>query len=72
MLADGLRNRQIAAALGTSEDSVKVHVHRLLRKTGTQRRQELARLAGPLLARAEEGSETSAFDHAWMFGGHSA
>jgi DNA-binding NarL/FixJ family response regulator len=72
MVAEGLRNRQIAAAIGTSEDSVKVHIHRLLRKTGTKCRQELAPLAGPLLARAEEGSEASAFDHGWMFGGTTA
>jgi DNA-binding NarL/FixJ family response regulator len=68
MVAEGLRNRQIAAAIGTSEDSVKVHIHRLLRKTGTKRRQELAQLAGSLLARAGEGAEGSAFDHSWMFG----
>jgi DNA-binding NarL/FixJ family response regulator len=72
MVADGLRNRQIAAAMGTSEDTVKVHIHRLLRKTGTKRRQELAPLAAPLLARAEDGAGASAFDHTWMFGGHSA
>jgi two-component system nitrate/nitrite response regulator NarP len=69
MVADGLRNRQIAVTLGTSEDSVKVHIHRLLRKTGTRRRQELAQLAGSLLARADKGSGGSAFDDAWMFGG---
>ena len=68
MVAEGLRNRQIAAAMGTSEDSVKVHIHRLLRKTGTRRRQELAPLAGPLLARVEEASEAGAFDDTWMFG----
>ena len=71
MVAEGLRNRQIAAAMETSEDSVKVHIHRLLRKTGTKRRQELAGLAGPLLARAEEGAEASVFDDAWMFGRNS-
>jgi hypothetical protein len=54
--------------MGTSEDSVKVHIHRLLRKTGTRRRQELAPLAGPLLARVEEASEAGAFDDTWMFG----
>ncbi|HMD69997.1 MAG TPA: LuxR C-terminal-related transcriptional regulator [Bryobacteraceae bacterium] len=72
MVADGLRNREIAMAIGTSEDSVKVHIHRLLRKTGTRRRQELAPLAGPLLARAETGAEASDFDGTWMFGGRSA
>jgi DNA-binding NarL/FixJ family response regulator len=70
MVADGLRNRQIAAALGTSENSVKVHINRLLRKTGTSRRQELALLAGPLLARAPEETQVPAFDDTWMFGGN--
>jgi DNA-binding NarL/FixJ family response regulator len=68
MVADGLRNRQIAAALGTSENSVKVHINRLLRKTGTKRRQELALLAAPILARTPRDSELSAFDDKWMFG----
>ena len=70
MVAEGLRNRQIAAAIGTSEDSVKVHIHRLLRKTGTRRRQELVPMAGQLLARAEESAKPSAFDDNWMFGGN--
>jgi two-component system nitrate/nitrite response regulator NarP len=72
MVADGLRNRQIAASLGTSENSVKVHIHRLLRKTGTKRRQELALLAAPILARANAEPELSAFDDKWMFGGNPA
>jgi len=68
MVADGLRNRQIAIALGTSENNVKVQINRLLRKTGTKRRQELALLARPLLSRAAEGPELPAFDDGWMFG----
>jgi len=72
MVADGLRNRQIAEAMGTSEDSVKVHVHRLLRKTGTRRRQELAALAAALLAHSEEEASAADFDDSWMFGGGSA
>jgi DNA-binding NarL/FixJ family response regulator len=68
MVAEGLRNRQIAVALGTSENSVKVHINRLLRKTGTKRRQELALLAAPLLARSPEEPELTAFDDSWMFG----
>jgi DNA-binding NarL/FixJ family response regulator len=71
MVVEGLRNRQIAAAMGTSEDSVKVHIHRLLRKTGVRRRQELVPLAGPLLARSEQPAEATAFDDTWMFGGNS-
>jgi DNA-binding NarL/FixJ family response regulator len=70
MVAEGLRNREIATALGTSENSVKVHIHRLLRKTGTQRRQELAVLAAPLLARANTEPQLWAFDAKWMFGGN--
>ena len=69
MVADGLRNRQIAIALGTSEDSVKVHIHRLLRKTGTRRRQELIPLAATILARADEEPDSPDFDDTWMFGG---
>ncbi len=72
MVAEGLRNRQIAMAIGTSEDSVKVHIHRLLRKTGTSRRQELVPLAGQLLARADGEDTPSAFDHVWMFGANQA
>jgi DNA-binding NarL/FixJ family response regulator len=72
MVAEGLRNREIAAALGTSENSVKVHIHRLLHKTGTRRRQELAVLAAPLLARSDKEQELSAFDEKWMFGGSPA
>jgi DNA-binding NarL/FixJ family response regulator len=68
MVADGLRNRQIATALGTSENNVKVHVNRLLRKTGTKRRQELALLAGPLLTQSPEDPALPAFDDGWMFG----
>jgi DNA-binding NarL/FixJ family response regulator len=68
MVADGLRNRQIAVALGTSENNVKVHINRLLRKTGTKRRQELALLARPLLTDSPETSNLPAFDDGWMFG----
>jgi len=68
MVADGLRNRQIAVALGTSENNVKVQINHLLRKTGTKRRQELALLARPLLSRGSEGPDLPAFDDGWMFG----
>lgn len=71
MVADGMRNRQIAIALGTSENSVKVHINRLLRKTGTRRRQELAVLAAPLLARTSGEPDLLSFDDTWMFGGKS-
>ena len=70
MVAEGLRNREIAVALGTSENSVKVHIHRLLRKTGTTRRQELAVLAAPLLARSSTEPQMWAFDAKWMFDGN--
>jgi len=68
LVAEGMRNRQIAAALGTSENNVKVHINRLLRKAGVKRRQELALLAGPLLNRPSEDAPLTAFDDGWMFG----
>ena len=68
MVADGMRNRQIATALGTSENNVKVHINRLLRKTGTKRRQELALLARPLLTKPSQTADLPAFDDGWMFG----
>lgn len=44
LVATGARNRDIAAQLGVSDNTVKFHVSNLLRKTGTTTRSELAAL----------------------------
>jgi len=44
LVASGARNRDIAAQLGVSDNTVKFHVSNLLRKTGTATRSELAAL----------------------------
>lgn len=41
MIADGLRNKEIAAALGISDGTVKVHLHRIYEKLGVDGRVEL-------------------------------
>lgn len=41
MIADGLRNKEIAAQLGISEGTVKVHLHRIYEKLGVDGRVEL-------------------------------
>ncbi len=45
LVAAGRRNRDIAGALGVSENTVKFHVSNLLRKAGATSRAELAALA---------------------------
>jgi DNA-binding CsgD family transcriptional regulator len=44
LVSSGARNRDIAAQLGISDNTVKFHVSNLLRKTGTTTRSELAAL----------------------------
>ena len=44
-VAAGDRNRDIATALGISDNTVKFHVSNLLRKLGARSRTELAALA---------------------------
>jgi DNA-binding CsgD family transcriptional regulator len=44
LVATGARNRDIAAQLGVSDNTVKFHVSNLLRKTATSTRSELAAL----------------------------
>jgi two-component system, NarL family, nitrate/nitrite response regulator NarL len=51
-LAEGMANKQIAAALGISVRTVTVHVSNLLRKTGAASRTEAALLAVRTTARA--------------------
>lgn len=38
LIADGLANRSVAEALVVSEDTVKTHVHRILKKLGATSR----------------------------------
>ena len=45
LVASGARNRDIAAQLGISENTVKFHVSNLLRKAGARTRAELAALS---------------------------
>ena len=45
MLKDGLTVRQIAASLGISENTVKVHMRHIYEKIGVHTKQELIRLA---------------------------
>lgn len=45
LVVGGSRNREVASALGISENTVKFHVANLLRKTGSRSRAELASLA---------------------------
>ena len=45
LVATGARNRQVAAALSISENTVKFHVAKLLRKMGASTRAELAALS---------------------------
>jgi DNA-binding NarL/FixJ family response regulator len=43
LVADGLRNREIAETLNIAEGTVKVHVHSILKKMGVKSRTALAR-----------------------------
>lgn len=44
-LRDDPTNKEIAGQLGVTESTVKFHIGRLLRKTGTAHRRDLVRLA---------------------------
>jgi RNA polymerase sigma factor (sigma-70 family) len=48
LITDGLLNKQVAAELGISERTVKVHRERLRRKMGADSLAELSRMAGLL------------------------
>ena len=48
LITAGLLNKQVAAELGISERTVKVHRERLRRKMGADSPAELARMAGVL------------------------
>jgi FixJ family two-component response regulator len=45
LVVSGMLNKQIAATLGTSEKTIKVHRHRVMEKMGVQSLAQLARLA---------------------------
>lgn len=45
LVAQGLRNREIAGQLGITEGTVKIHLHRIYEKLGVSNRTELAVLA---------------------------
>lgn len=51
LVAQGLRNRDIAAQLGVTEGTVKVYLHAIFDKVGVDNRTELAMRAGELLGR---------------------
>lgn len=44
----GLTNKEIANQLNIGEQTVKSHIHRILRKAGTGNRQSLSRLSAPV------------------------
>jgi DNA-binding NarL/FixJ family response regulator len=61
LIGEGLTNKEIAARLHLSEQTVKNHVHRILRKTGTSNRTSLSQMANaqPAPGFAAEPSTTS-------------
>ena len=65
LVKEGLKNREIAAALRTTQGSVKVYVNRLFRKTGVRSRYELALVAGS--AQETCAAAGAPFDASWMF-----
>ena len=46
MIARGLTNKEIASHLNLSEQTVKNHIHRMLRKVGANDRLQVAEIAG--------------------------
>ena len=54
-VVEGRLNKQIAASLGISEKTVKVHRSRVMEKTAARSTAELVRLADSLAARAAQG-----------------
>ena len=61
LLCGGLTNKEIANQLYISEHTVKNHVHRILRKTGTADRVELIDLY------RSAGAVARATDHSFAF-----
>jgi FixJ family two-component response regulator len=48
LITAGRRNRQVAAEIGVSEVTVKVHRHKIMRKLGVKSEAELVRIADAL------------------------
>jgi DNA-binding NarL/FixJ family response regulator len=46
MIARGLTNKEIASYLNLSEQTVKNHIHRMLRKMGANGRLQVTEIAG--------------------------
>jgi DNA-binding NarL/FixJ family response regulator len=49
LIREGLSNKEVAARLNLSEQTVKNHVHRMLRKVGAADRATMVQLGGPLV-----------------------
>ena len=47
MIARGLTNKEIASHLNLSEQTVKNHIHRMLRKSGANDRLQVIKLSRP-------------------------
>lgn len=62
MISEGLTNKEIAMRLGLSEQTVKNHIHRMLRKVGAT-----DRLA--IVERWHEVRQLPGLDHAWSASG---
>ena len=54
-IAVGMSNQQIASSLGITLGTVKLHIHAILRLTGTRNRTEAALIAGRFLTPVNEG-----------------
>jgi DNA-binding NarL/FixJ family response regulator len=46
LIARGLTNKEIASRLNLSEQTIKNHIHRMLRKVGADDRTEVVEIAG--------------------------
>lgn len=58
-IRDDLSNKEIARRVGISEATVKFHIGKLLKKTGTKDRRELARFVAETVLGPAEGAEDS-------------
>jgi DNA-binding NarL/FixJ family response regulator len=67
LVKEGLKNREIAAALRTTQGSVKVYMNRLFRKMGVRSRYELALRARGSSQEIYAAAAGAPFDDSWMF-----